>query len=56
MRDSRHGGDRSGLERLLRYCARPALALERLREIDSEHLADDSAKPDHNGSSQVNHT
>ncbi len=30
--------DRAGLERLLRYCARPAFALERLREIDSEHL------------------
>ncbi len=26
--------DREGLERLLRYCARPAFALERLREID----------------------
>jgi hypothetical protein len=25
--------DRQGLERLLRYCARPAFALERLREI-----------------------
>jgi hypothetical protein len=30
--------DRAGLERLLRYCARPAFALERLREIDAEHL------------------
>ena len=27
-----------GLERLLRYCARPAFALERLREIAPEHL------------------
>jgi len=26
------GADRPGLERLLRYCARPAFALERLRE------------------------
>ena len=26
--------DRNDLERLLRYCARPAFALERLREID----------------------
>jgi len=32
------GDDRAGLERLLRYCARPAFALERLREIDPEHL------------------
>ena len=30
--------DRPGLERLLRSCARPAFALERLREIDAEHL------------------
>ena len=26
--------ERDGLERLLRYCARPAFALERLRGID----------------------
>jgi len=32
------GADRPGLERLLRYCARPAFALERLREVDAEHL------------------
>ena len=43
----RHGGfsvdtsvciaahDRAGLERLLRYCARPAFALDRLRKADS---------------------
>jgi hypothetical protein len=42
--------DRQGLERLLRYCARPAFALERLREIDREHLAYDSAKPGPGGS------
>jgi hypothetical protein len=30
--------DRQGLERLMRCCARPAFALERLREIDAEHL------------------
>jgi hypothetical protein len=28
--------DRQGLERLLRYRARPAFALERLREIDAK--------------------
>jgi hypothetical protein len=27
--------DRAGLERLLRYCARPAFALDRLRKADS---------------------
>lgn len=37
--------DRAGLERLLRYCARPAFALERLREIDAEHLVYESVKP-----------
>jgi hypothetical protein len=37
--------DRGGLERLLHYCARPAFYLERLREIDAEHLVYDSAKP-----------
>jgi hypothetical protein len=37
--------DRRGLERLLRYCARPAFAQERLREIDAEHLVYESPKP-----------
>ena len=30
------GHDRQGLERLLRYCARPAFALERIERIDEE--------------------
>lgn len=30
--------DRSGRERLLRYCARPPFALEPLHELDAEHL------------------
>ncbi|MCQ1551222.1 MAG: transposase, partial [Candidatus Accumulibacter phosphatis] len=30
------GNDRTGLERRLRYCARPAFALERRCEIDAE--------------------
>ena len=42
--------DRQGLERLLRYCARSAFALERLREIDAEHLVYESVKPDPGGS------
>ncbi len=48
-----HGGGFSvdaGLERLLRYCARPAFALERLREIDPEHLVYESTKPGPGGS------
>ena len=42
--------DRQGLERLLRYCARPAFALERLREIDAKHLVYESVKPGQRGS------
>jgi len=42
--------DRLGLERLLRYCARPAFALDRLREIDAEHLVYESVKPGAGGS------
>ena len=37
-------------DRLLRYCARPAFALERLREIDAEHLVYESVKPGPGGS------
>jgi len=44
------GADRPGLERLLRYCARPAFALERWREIDAEHLVYESIKPGPGGS------
>jgi hypothetical protein len=42
--------DREGLERLLRYCARPAFALERLRQIAPEHLVYESVKPGPGGS------
>ncbi len=45
--------ERDGLERLLRYCARPAFALERLREIDPEHLVYESVKPGPGGSVSV---
>ncbi len=37
--------DRAGRERLLRYCARPPFALDRLRELDREHLIYDPPKP-----------
>jgi hypothetical protein len=30
--------DRAGRERLLRYCARPPFTLDRLRELDPNHL------------------
>jgi len=42
--------ERDGLERLLRYCARPAFALERLREIDPAYLVYESSKPGPGGS------
>jgi hypothetical protein len=32
------GADRSGLERLLRYCARPPFALERLEQLGHDQL------------------
>ncbi len=48
VRIEAHGRD--GLERLLRYCARPAFALERLREIDTGHLVYEGVKPGPGGS------
>lgn len=45
--------DRAGLQRLLRSCARPAFALERLHELDAEHLVYESAKPGPGGSVSV---
>lgn len=42
--------DRSGLERLLRYCARPVFTLERLRQVAPEHLVYESIKPGPGGS------
>ncbi len=37
-------------EDLLRYCARPAFPLARLRKIDAEHLVYESVKPGCGGS------
>jgi hypothetical protein len=42
--------DRAGRERLLRYCARPPFALDRLRERDREHLINEPPKPGPGGS------
>ena len=39
------GPDRPGLERLLRYCARPPFALEHLQQLDADHLVYHSPKP-----------
>jgi len=42
--------DRAGCLRLLRYCARLPFALDRLRELDPEHLVYDPPKPGPGGS------
>ena len=44
--------DRAGRERLLRYCARPPFALDRLRELDPEHLLYERTKPDPAGTAR----
>ena len=40
-----HDTDRAGLERLLRYCARPPFALAYLHQLDTEHLIYHNSKP-----------
>lgn len=45
--------DRQGRERLLHYCARPAFAQERLRQLDPEHLVYESKKPGPGGKVSV---
>lgn len=42
--------DGAGRERLLRYCARPPFALQRLRELDAEHLPYERARSGPDGS------
>jgi hypothetical protein len=41
--------DRAGLERLLRYCARPPFALERLERLDAERVVYRLPKPQRDG-------
>ena len=45
--------DRRGLERLLRYCARPAFALERLEQLDAHRLLYRLPKPRPDGRTQL---
>ena len=45
--------DRAGRERLLRYCARPPFALDRLRELDPERLLYQSTKPGPSGNGSL---
>ncbi|MFH0980993.1 MAG: transposase, partial [Planctomycetota bacterium] len=46
-------GDRRGLERLARYCARPAFAQQRLERLDDETLVYHLAKPDPEGRREI---
>ncbi|HTT36917.1 MAG TPA: transposase [Burkholderiales bacterium] len=50
------GPDRAGLERLLRYCARPPFALERLEWMADGALIDRFDKPQPDGRTQLRHT
>jgi len=43
------GDERAGLERLLRYCARPAFALERLIQVNAERVVYRLPKPQPDG-------
>jgi hypothetical protein len=43
------GHDRAGLERLLRYCARPPLALERIEQVNDERVVYRLPKPRRDG-------
>jgi len=45
--------DRAGRERLLRYCARPPFALDRLRELGPERLLYELTKPCPGGSGSL---
>jgi hypothetical protein len=45
--------DRAGRERLLRHCARPLFALDRLRELDPERLLYESTKPGPGGNGSL---
>ena len=43
------GHDRAGLERLLRYCARPPFALERIEQVNDERVVYRLPKPQRDG-------
>jgi hypothetical protein len=45
--------DRAGLERLLRYCARPPFALERLELLDGERVLYRLPKPQRDGTTAL---
>jgi hypothetical protein len=45
--------DRMGLERLVRYCARPTFSLQQLHRLDDETLIYKLPKPDHRGRTEL---
>ncbi|MBD3220327.1 IS91 family transposase, partial [bacterium] len=45
--------DRQGLERLVRYCARPPLSQERLVRLDDDHLVYRLRKPTVDGRTEL---
>ena len=47
------GHDRAGLERLLRYCARPPFAMERLEQLPDGQIVYRFPKPQPDGTTQV---
>ena len=47
------GQDRAGLERLLRYCARPPFALERLEQIRDDQLVYRFPRPQPDGRTEL---
>jgi len=47
------GPDRAGLERLLRYCARPPVALERLEQLGEDALIYRFDQPQPDGRTQL---
>ena len=47
------GHDCPGLERLLRYCARPPFALERIERIDEERILYHLPKPTPDGQARL---
>ena len=48
--------DRAGLERLLRYCARPPFALDRIEAVDDAHLRYHLSKPQPDGTTELSLT
>ena len=50
------GDDRAGLERLLRYCARPPFALERLEQVNAHQIVYHLPRPRRDGCTALSFT